>query len=466
MSTGPRLRFAPSPTGYLHVGNARAALYNYLVARRQGGTLVLRIEDTDRERHVEDATDVLQRALLWLGLGWDEGPYFQSQRQALYRSATDRLVESGAVYYCDCTREAIDARTKGSATPGYDRRCRDRALGPGEGHALRFRVPAGRHVTVPDLVRGDTVFDTDTIEDFVVVRSGGRPMFILANTVDDIDRAITHVIRGEDHLSNAPKNLLLWEALDGGPEPAFAHLPLLVNERRQKLSKRRDKVAVEDFRTEGFLPEAMINYLALCGWSPGDDREMLAMDDLVAAFRLDQVVPSSAFFDVKKLTHINAEWIRSLPLDGFIERCRPWLEQGPWPPGDYDPDVFAALAAEVQTRVATLSEAPGYVDFLYLDDAPLADAAWDKVVASTPDASGLIESAIAAYETVVWDQAALHEATARVAEARGLKLNKGQAPIRVAVTGKAVGPPLFQSLVLLGRERTLARLRAARARLP
>lgn len=461
MAPGPRVRFAPSPTGYLHVGNARTALYNQLIARQSGGTIVLRIEDTDEERHVHDAVEVLQRAMRWLGLEWDEGPYFQSERRSRHVEAAQQLFAAGRAYYCDCTRPDIEARTVGAATPGYDRYCRDRGLGPGEGRALRFRVPADRHVTVVDPVRGDPVFDSNALEDFVVVRSSGVPMFVLANTVDDIDMGITLVIRGEEHLTNAAKNLLIWEALDGPAPPTFAHLPLLVNDRRQKLSKRRDKVAIEDFRADGYLPEAMVNYLALCGWSPGDDREILTVDEMTAAFSLDRVVPSSAFFDLKKLGHVNAEWIRALPLADFIARCQPWLEAGPWPAERFDPAVFAAIAPEIQTRVILLSEVAGYVDFLFVDEpAPV-----DPMPAG---ASPILEAAVATLDGIDWSAEAIRQAIAAVSDAAGVKLNKGQAPVRIAITGKKVGPPLFESMSLLGRERSLDRLRKAvgRVRLP
>jgi glutamyl-tRNA synthetase len=465
VATGPRVRFAPSPTGYLHVGGARTALFNWLFARQQGGALLLRIEDTDQERNREEWVEGIGAALQWLGLGWDEGPYRQSQRGRLYSAAVDKLVAGGHVYYCDCTRAAVDERTRDSPTPGYDGYCRDRSLGPGPGRALRFRTPDEGATTISDLVRGEVVFQNSTIEDFVLVKSSGAPLFVLANAVDDMDMGVTHVIRGEEHLPNTPKVVLVWEALGGPRLPAFAHLPVLVNERRQKLSKRRDPVAVEDYRQQGYLPEAMRNYLALLGWSPPGEAEIMTLDAMVAAFRLSEVTRAPAFFDVRKLTHFNGEYIRAMPSERFIEACRPWLEAGPWPPSAFDLDVFSRMAPLVQERVATLAEVPAMVDFLFLDEPVTDEASWEKAMVRDAAAPAILDAAMAAYASCPWTTEEIRAATEGVAEGRGRKLAKAQAPIRVAVTGRTVGPPLFESLHLLGRDRTLERLRAARDRL-
>ncbi len=369
-SDGPRVRFAPSPTGYFHVGGARTALFNWLFARQQGGSFLLRIEDTDTERNRDEWIEGIYGALTWLGLDWDEPPVLQSERGRLYSEAVDKLVAGGHVYYCDCTREAVDARTRGAATPGYDGFCRDRGLGPGPGRALRFRTPDEGSTVVSDLVRGEVVFQHATIEDFVLVKSNGAPLFVLANAVDDMEMGVTHVIRGEEHLPNTPKAILVWQALGGPRLPVFAHLPVLVNEKRQKLSKRRDPVALEDYRQQGYLPEAMRNYLVLLGWGPADGQEIMSLDDMVRAFRLTDVTRSPAFFDVRKLTHFDGEYIRAMSPERFIEACQPWLESGPWAPSAFDPEVFARMAPLVQERVATLAEVPAMVDFLFLDRAP------------------------------------------------------------------------------------------------
>jgi glutamyl-tRNA synthetase len=460
-----RLRFAPSPTGYFHVGGARTALYNRVVADQLGGTFVLRIEDTDSERNRQEWTDGIQRAMHWIGADWDEGPYFQSEREHLYAAAADRLVDDGNAYYCDCTREVVDARTKGHATPGYDGFCRDRGLGPGPGRALRFRTPKEGHTTVVDVVRGTPTFENRLIEDFVVQRGNGSAMFLLANVVDDIDMRITHVLRAEEHLPNTPKAILLWQVLDGGELPVFAHLPVLVNEQRQKLSKRRDKVALEDFRDEGFLPEAMRNYLMLLGWSPSGNREIVPWEVMQTEFRLEDCVPSPAFFDVKKLRAFNGEYLRALPVAEFVARCAPWLTAPDvaWPLDRFDAAAFEVMAPLVQERVTVLSEVPAMVDFLFLDAPPDDQAAWDKAMKAP--AAALLDETLAAYEHCTWAAEPLKEALTAVGEAHGLKLGKAQAPVRVAVTGRTVGPPLFESLEVLGRARTLDRLRAARGRL-
>jgi glutamyl-tRNA synthetase len=455
------LRFAPSPTGYFHVGGARTALYNWLHARQHGGELILRIEDTDAERNREEWVEGIESALRWLGLDWDGEPVRQSQRTALYTEAARRLYDTGLAYACDCTREVVEARTRGNATPGYDGFCRDRGLPLELGRALRFRTPDSGRTTVTDLIRGTPTFEHSTIEDFVLLRSDGSPMFILANVVDDADLGITHVVRGEEHLSNTPKAILLWRALDASlPLPVFAHIPVLVNEKRQKLSKRRDPVALELYRDQGYLPEAVRGYLALLGWAPSDGREVLSLDDLLAEFRLEDVNKSPAFFDVQKLTHFNAEHIRSLPVASFVDASRPWVADMP----GFDASVFERIAPVVQERVKTLSEVPDYVDFLFVDEPVIDDQAWASIAdkATTP---AILDDALAEYPDADWEPAALHDLTLAIGERHGLKLGKAQAPIRVAVTGRTVGPPLFESLVVLGRERTLARLRAARARL-
>jgi glutamyl-tRNA synthetase len=440
------------------VGGARSALYNWLLARQTGGVFILRVEDTDNERNKEEWVTGINDAIRWLGLEWDEY-YRQSERTDLYAAAADKLWDAGVLYACSCTRDDVQARTKDNPTPGYDGHCRDRGL-PREGNALRFRVPDDGSTTVADVIRGDPVFEHSTIEDFVLVRSDGSTLFLLANVVDDVDMAITHVIRGEEHLPNTPKYLLVWDALGGGDHPVFAHLPVIVNAKRQKLSKRRpeDKVNLEDYQRDGYLPEAMRNYLALLGWAPADGREMLSLDEMTAEFSLDAVNNSSAFFDQQKLLHFNGEYIRGLPVDEFMDRSGPWL-------GDLDPDAMRPLAALVQERVKLLSDVPSMVGFLYGDDVTYDDKAWGKRVERFEGAGDILAAAIEAFADCPWDAAALHDTTLVIGEVRGLSLGKAQFPIRVAVTGTDVGPPLFESLEVLGRDRALARLRSARQRL-
>jgi len=462
---GPRVRFSPAPTGFLHVGSARSALFNWLFARHTGGTFVLRIEDTDAARSREDLVDGISSALRWLGLDWDEGPVRQSGRLELYRASAQRLLDEGRAYWCDCTRELIDARTKDNPKPGYDGYCRDRGLGPGDARVVRFRTPDEGDTVVHDLIRGEVRFAHDALEDFVILRSDGTSVFLLANAVDDLDMGITHVVRGEDLLSSTPRALLLRRALGAEDDPVFAHLPMIVNEKRQKLSKRRDDVALEEYRERGYLAAAMRNYLALLGWAPADGREILTVEELVAEFELEHVTKASAYFDVKKLDHINAEYIRAMPVATFVREATPWLElDAPWPPEAYDPARFEAIAPEVQQRVKTLAEVPTWVDFLFLDKPAIDQAAWEKVTGQLTSLA-IVDDALREYETCAWQRDALHELTAVIGERHGLKLNKAQVPIRVAVTGRTVGPPLFESLELLGRERALERLREARKRL-
>ena len=468
MSTNaPRYRFAPSPTGYFHVGGARTALYNWILALREGGTFVLRIEDTDESRNQPQWTQGIVDALAWLGIDSNdphfEGPYFQSANATEHVAAAERLFASGHAYYCDLTGEQIQERAKASGKTGYDGYSRDRGLGPGEGRVLRFRVPTG-HTVVRDLVRGDVDFDNSTIEDFVLLRGNGTPVFLLANVVDDILMKITHVVRAEEHLPNTPKQQMLWDAL-GHNAPQWAHVPVLVNEQRKKLSKRRDKVAVEQYREEGILADAMRNYLMTLGWAPAGDTEIVPWESIVASFRLEDVNHSPAFFDVKKLQAFNGEYIRLMSLDEFIERSTVVLTSPdvPWPAERYRPEVFRAMAPLVQTRVAVMAEVVPMVDFLFLAEPPIDDASFTKAFAAESAVTTLNDIA-SAFETVEWTADHIKVAVESVGERHGIKLGKLQAPLRVAVTGRSVGPPLFEPIELLGREETLRRIRSAIAR--
>jgi glutamyl-tRNA synthetase len=495
-TSAPRARFAPSPTGYFHVGSARAALFNWLFVRRNGGVFILRIEDTDEARNRPEWAEGIVSSLDWLGLAPDEGPYFQSAQGEAHDAAIEALWSSGALYACACTREQIDERVKqraeaGDPTPGYDGHCRDLGLPRGAGRALRFRTPDEGVVQVDDLVRGEVEFPLRALEDFICVRSDGRALFVLANAVDDRTMAITHVIRGEDQLPTTPRQILLWDALNDATGtalalPAYAHLPLLVNEQGKKLSKRRDPVAVEMYREQGYLPAAFRNYLATLGWSPGDD-EIVPLDVIIERFRLEDVQRSPAAFDLKKLTHFNGVYIRALPVDDFVAATKPWVDPAPgewapggwrdpdtgapaaqpppWAPESFDAGAFARLAAVTQERVEVLGDAPELVDFLFLPDAPVDEASWQKAIAGDELAPRILDDAFAAYERCPWVRDALHEETLRIAESVDRKLGKAQAPIRVAVMGRSRGLPLFDSLAVLGRDETRRRIAAVRARL-
>jgi glutamyl-tRNA synthetase len=465
-SWGPdvRVRFAPSPTGFFHVGGARSVLFNWAVARNTGGVLVLRIEDTDAARNRPEWIDGIISALAWLGIDASqyEGPFLQSDNLAKHTEAALRLYEQGRAYYCECTREELIERT-GDRYGGYDGHCRDRGLGPGPGRALRFRAPDVGATIIDDLVRGKTVFENSSIEDFVLARSDGSVLFLLANVVDDMDQRVTHVLRSEEHLPNTPKQVLLFEALGSRP-PFWGHLPIVVNEKRQKMSKRRDRVALEDFRAEGYLAEAMRNYLMLLGWAPRGDREIVPFDEMVAEFRIEDVNPSPAFFDVAKLRAFNGEYIRSLPVTQFIDACQPWVapDVAPWPADRFDSAVFAVLAPLAQTRVAVLGDIVPMVDFAFLPDPVHDEASWTK--AMREPAAEILASVATAYEDAPWQADELRVRLEAVGTSFGLSLGKAQAPVRVAVTGRTVGLPLFESLQVLGRAETLRRIASARER--
>jgi glutamyl-tRNA synthetase len=467
----PRLRFAPSPTGYLHVGGARAVLYNWLFARQHDGDMLLRIEDTDVERNRPELVDNILEMIRWLGLEWDGDPVHQSDRIDLYRDATGKLVAAGRAYWCDCEPSEVQARAaRRGGPPGYDGFCRDRGLGPGPGRALRFRTPDDGATVVSDVIRGEVSFENRTLEDFVILRSSGMPTFLLANLVDDDAMGITHVLRGEEHLNGTPKYVLIGEALGLDHRPVFAHLPILVNDKRQKLSKRRDDVSVADYRDAGFLPEAMVNYLALLGWGPPDGVEVRPLGEIVELFRLEDVNPSPAFFDVRKLTHINGEYIRALPVDEFLARAEPFLAHG-----EPARQALRRLGPEVQQRVSTLAEAEGYVDFLFLDEPAVDQTAWDKAMRDerAPNMLDATRQRLAGVPESSWDADTVEAGVRDAAVEAGYlnaegnpQLAKAQGPVRVAITGRSVGPPLWQSIVALGRDASVARLAEARARLP
>ena len=467
MAQSPRYRFAPSPTGYFHVGGARTALYNWILALQTNGVFVLRVEDTDDSRNNPQWTQGILDALAWLGIdGHDshfEGPYFQSANAALHVAAAEKLFEQGKAYYCDLSTEDIQKRAKETGKQGYDGYSRDRGLGPGAGHVLRFRVPEGSTI-VEDQVRGKVEFDNATIEDFVLLRSNGSPVFLIANVVDDINQAITHVVRAEEHLPNAPKQQMIWQALGVTP-PSWAHVPVLVNEQRKKLSKRRDKVAVEQYREEGVLADAMKNYLMTLGWAPTGDTEIVQFEKIVAEFSLSSVNHSPAFFDIVKLQSFNADYIRAMSLGDFIAACEPWLlgEKAPWSAATYDAKVFAEIAPLIQTRVQLLQEVPSMVDFLFCDLPTIDDAAFTKAFAPEWASATLIEIRDA-FKTCEFTPDALKAVVEAVGEKHTLKLGKLQAPLRVAVTGRSVGPPLFEPIAMLGRDATLKRIDVALAK--
>jgi len=419
-----RLRFAPAPTGSLHLGSARTALFNWLVARGSGGELILRVEDTNAELSKPELIDNIYRSLDWLEIDFDGEPVRQSQRADLYDDAVEQWISAGVAY-------------------------------EDEG-AIRFRVPQDGTTSWDDQIRGPVVFENQHIEDFVVRRADGTATFFTANAVDDLDLGITHVVRGEDLVNVTPKVILLREALGESAPLKFAHLPLIINEQRKKLSKRRDDVALEAYRERGILPTAMVNYLALLGWGPKDDVEVRPISEIIEMFDIADVNPSAAMFDVKKLEAINGEYIRALSPEEFGKSIAPWLEEEDWA-GNVDDEVLRQVAPLVQERTRVLAEAPKQLDFFFWDNQEMDSDAWQKVMLKD-SARSILEAARSVLADVEWNVEALHEAVRKIAESHELKLGKAQAPIRVAITGRTVGPPLFESMYFLGREVVVERL--------
>ena len=449
------------------MGGARTALYNWLLALKNNGTFVLRIEDTDESRNQPQWTQGIIDALAWIGIDSNdphfEGPYFQSTNAEAHVAAAHKLFAAGHAYYCDLTTEQIQERAKAAGLNGYDGYSRDRGLAAGPGHVLRFKVPAGKTI-VHDTVRGEVEFDNSTIEDFVLLRGNGTPVFLIANVVDDMTMNITHVVRAEEHLPNTPKQQMLWDALGVTP-PVWAHVPVLVNEQRKKLSKRRDKVAVEQYREEGILPEAMVNYLMTLGWAPIGDTEIVPWEQIVQEFSLESVNHSPAFFDIKKLQAFNGEYIRKMPLADFVNAANNILtsEAATWPSERYKPEVFAAMAPLVQTRVAVMAEVVDMVDFLFMAEPPIDDAAFTKAF-SADFAIPTLTQIATAFETIEWNAESIKQAVEAVGTEHEVKLGKLQGPLRIAITGRSVGPPLFEPIELLGRDESLRRIRAALSR--
>jgi glutamyl-tRNA synthetase len=477
-----RVRFAPSPTGYLHVGGARTALFNWLFARRQGGTFVLRIEDTDAERSSWDMVQGIVDGLRWLGMDWDEGPdvggphepYFQSQRLDRHRAMADRLVAEGRAYYCYCSTETLQAKRQAAEAAGggwmYDRTCRRLDAGEiarleatGASRAVRFLVPEG--VTAfDDVVHGAISFDNANIEDFVILRSDRQPTYHLSVVADDMDMRITHVIRGDDHISNTPKHVLLFAAF-AQAVPAFAHVPLILGTDKKRLSKRHGATSVTEYQRSGYLPEAMVNFLALLGWSPGDDREVMSRDELIAAFTLENISGGNAVFNPEKLDWMNQQYIMRLPAEQLGRLLQPFVaEAGLWR-DEYSTDRRAWYSALVSLFQPRLTRLTNFVQEArpYLTDALEYDSAAVAKHLAKPDVAAPLASLIATYEQLPsFDKVALEAALRGTAEQHGLKAGALIHATRVAVTGRAVSPGLFEILELLGRERVLKRLTSAR----
>ncbi|MFC1961950.1 glutamate--tRNA ligase [Chloroflexota bacterium] len=486
MTDSVRTRFAPSPTGFPHVGNIRTALFAWLFARHHGGSFIVRIEDTDVARKVEGAVEAILDGLRWLGIDWDEGPevggdygpYFQSQRLELYREATEKLVAQGSAYYCYCSTQRLEEMRKEQARhkqpPGYDRRCRD--LSPRERAeceasgitpVVRFRTPREGNTKFNDRIWGEVSFDNSTIDDFVLLKSDGYPTYHLANIVDDHAMAMTHVIRAEEWISSTPRHIMLYAALGYG-SPQFAHLPMILGPDRAKLSKRHGAVSITEYREQGYLPETMVNFLALLGWALDDKTELFSGEQLVANFSLERVSRTAAVFNHEKLYWMNGVYLRSLEVEDFTRRALPFLEEG-LPVRAARPlsvDYVRRMVPLIQERAKTLAEVPELTEFFFLDKLEYAAG---LLIGKKMDKAMALKALEVSLERLRpssrFDEESLEGMLRPLAEELQMKAGQLFGTLRTALTGRTVSPPLFQTMVVLGKERSLERIGAALAKL-
>ncbi|HHW42759.1 MAG TPA: glutamate--tRNA ligase [Desulfotomaculum sp.] len=477
-----KVRFAPSPTGPLHIGGARSALFNWLFARNRGGTFLVRIEDTDLERSSRESEENILAGLRWLGLDWDEGigvggpggPYRQTERLPIYRQYADRLLETGWAYRCYCTEEELAAQREEllarGEMPRYTGRCRHltgeercRLEAQGRRPVLRFAVPAGEKIIIQDLVRGSVSFDGDGMGDFIIVKSDGIPTYNFAVVVDDHTMGITHVIRAEEHLSNTPRQVLLYRAL-GWPEPRFAHVSLILGEDRTKMSKRHGATSIEQYREMGYLPEALVNFLALLGWSPGGEEEVLTLDQLKEQFSLDRVAKNPAVFDLDKLNWLNGHYIRTSSLERITDLAIPFLQKAGYAPEEITPERYQwlkALVAAVRDYLSNLSEITQHVDIFFAAEVPPADGEARSVLAGeqVPAVLRAVAEKVRAVDEL--DEEVARAMLKKLPRELGLGGKKVYMPLRVALTGRTHGPELYQVIPLLGREKVLERVERA-----
>ncbi len=468
-----RVRFAPSPTGYPHLGNIRTALFNWLFARHNNGIFILRIEDTDVVRMVEGATDAIVDSLRWLGLNWDEGPYFQSQRLDIYRGVADQLVNEKQAYLCYCSPQRLETmrqeQAKRKQPPGYDRTCRQltqkqraEMMASGATPVVRFKSPLEGQTSFHDLLRGEIIFENSTLDDFVLLKSDGYPTYHLANIADDHFMEITHVLRADEWLSSTPRHMLLYQALGWQP-PQLAHLPMILGPDKAKLSKRHGAAAVTEYRDQGYVPEALLNFLALLGWSLDDKTELLSRDEIMKHFSLERISTTAAVFNREKLEWMNGVYLRGLSLEDFSQRSMPFLETGlpTQVKRPLDTEYSRHIMPLIQDRARTLAEVPQLTDFFFSDmleyDAGLLLGKIEK--------AGAIKALQAAITNLGvlsnWDAASLEDVLRPLAEELGVKTGVFFGLLRVAVTGRTAAPPLFQTMEVLGKERCLKRLLVA-----
>ncbi len=477
-----RVRFAPSPTGDLHVGNIRTALFDWAYARHTGGKLIFRIEDTDRERVTDEYIARAIETLRWLGLDWDEGPevggpygpYLQSQRLDVYNEWAQTFLRNGDAYNCYCSTEELEARREKqrelNQAPGYDGKCRDLSTAEiadfkaqGRQPVIRMRMPDGE-TRFTDLIRGEVVFEHKYVPDFVLMRADGSPLYTLAVAVDDVLMKVTHVLRGEDLLSSTPRQIRVYQAMQVDPAdyPVFAHLPFVMGQDNAKLSKRNGEVSIAWYREQGFLPEAICNYLALLGWSPGDDRENISMQELVELFTVERVNSSPARFDMKKLEAINGDKIRALTIDDFLARALPFLlKDGVISGTDSEIAVVKSALPIIQERIARMNEVTAMLKFLFVDQLSFESEA-ERKLAEEPSQHVVKRALDALRDLQDWNHSEIEaKLRAVLLDEMGLKPRLAFGPVRIAVTGSHISPPLFESMELLGKERSLARLQAA-----
>jgi glutamyl-tRNA synthetase len=473
-----RVRFAPSPTGYPHLGNIRTALFNWLFARHCGGKFILRIEDTDVTRKVEGAVETILDSLRWLGLDWDEGPYFQSQRLPIYHEIADRLLKEGHVYLCYCSPERLEAmrqeQMKRKQPPKYDGHCR--YLTQGEKAQLeassvtpvvRFKTPLEGETVFHDLIHDSVTFRNDTLGDFILLKSDGYPTYHLASVIDDHLMAISHILRADEWLSSTPRHLLLYQALNWHP-PQFAHLPMILGPDRSKLSKRHGTTNVADYQKEGYLPQAMLNFLALLGWSLDDRTELLSLEELIQHFSLERIVKTAAIFNKDKLEWMNGVYLRKLSPEEFAQQAMPFLyrELPPSVKHPLDSNYIRQIVPLIQERARTLAEVSQLADFFFLDELQYNTNQLLNSGVDDKSAIQAIEATLQGLETVkVWDATSLEGVLRPLATELNLSTGKLFGLLRVAMTGRTAAPPLFQTMAVLGKEKCLKRLSTALHRL-
>ena len=455
-------RFPPSPTGYLHIGGARTALFNRLFARQMGGRFILRIEDTDEQRSTDEATAAILSSMEWLGLSWDEGPYFQSQRYGIYNQFIDRLLAGGQAYHCHCSPETLErqrqeAKEKG-LKPKYAGTCRELGLGPAPGSVVRLKTPLSGTTRFDDLVKGPIRFNNEELDDLIIRRSNGSPTYHLAVVADDISLGITHIIRGDDHVNNTPRQILIYKAL-GEPIPEYAHLPMILGPDRTRLSKRHGAMSVLAYRDMGYLPHALLNGLARLGWSYGD-QEKFSMEELIEKFSLDHVGKAAGVFNAEKLLDLNAWHIRESSDAWLADRLRPFLEKEGF--GDIDNQKLTALVSTLKVRSKTLVDMVEGARFCLSEDIDYEKKGDDKFLKQ--DVAPLLEKLTYKIEEIgEFKQEDLENLFAGFLEVEGITLKKLAQPLRVALTGRTASPGIFEVMMLLGKERVLQRIRKATA---